>query len=85
VGGPETLAHYHDARHLDVASRGLAVDALNRTLIADLLPVQLLRGAGLHLVRAFSPLKRALIHQGLQPPGPPPLLMQPGGGGLLAR
>ena len=84
VGGPDTLARHHEARYLDVASRRLAVDALNRTLLADLLPVQLLRGAGLHLVRAFSPLKRALIHQGLQPPGPLPLLMRPGGGGLLA-
>lgn len=83
VGGPETLARHHDARHLDVASRGLAVDILNRTLIADFLPVQLLRGAGLHLVQAFPTLKQAVIHQGLQPPGSLPLLMQPGGGGLL--
>jgi 2-octaprenyl-6-methoxyphenol hydroxylase len=85
VGGPETLARHHGARRLDIASRRLGIDALNRTLIADLLPVHLLRGAGLHLVRAFSPLKRVLIQQGLHPPGPLPLLMRPGGGGLLAR
>jgi 2-octaprenyl-6-methoxyphenol hydroxylase len=85
AGGPETLARYHESRRLDVASRRLAVNALNRTLLADLLPVHLLRGAGLHLVRAISPLKRALMHQGLEPFGAQPLLMQPGGGGLLVR
>jgi 2-octaprenyl-6-methoxyphenol hydroxylase len=85
VGGPGALARYHELRRLDVGSRRLAVDALNRTLLADLLPVHLLRGAGLHLIRAISPLKRTLMHQGLEPFGAQPLLMQPGGGGLLAR
>jgi 2-octaprenyl-6-methoxyphenol hydroxylase len=85
AGGPETLRRYHEARQADVTSRSLVVDALNRTLIADLLPVHLLRGAALHVVHAFAPLKHALIDQGLKPPGPLPRLMQPGGGGLLLR
>jgi 2-octaprenyl-6-methoxyphenol hydroxylase len=82
-GAPETLRRYHEARAGDVASRSLAVDALNRTLLSTLLPVSLMRGLGLHVIRAVGPLKRSLIRQGLEPPGPRPPLMEPGGGGLI--
>jgi 2-octaprenyl-6-methoxyphenol hydroxylase len=77
VGGPDVLQRYHDARQSDIGSRSLAVDALNRTLLSTLLPVSLMRGFGLHMIRAFGPLKRALIAQGLEPAGPRPRLMQP--------
>ena len=79
IGGAEVMRRYHDLRKSDVESRIMAVDALNRTLLSTLLPVSLLRGFGMHLIRAFGPLKRALIRQGLEPTGPRPRLMEPGG------
>lgn len=79
IGGPEVMQRYHEQRKVDVESRILAVDVLNRTLLSTLLPVSLLRGFGMHLIRAFGPLKRALIRQGLEPAGPRPRLMEPGG------
>ena len=79
IGGDAVMSQYHERRRSDVESRIMAVDALNRTLLSTLLPVSLLRGFGLHLLRAVGPLKRALIRQGLEPAGPRPLLMEPGG------
>lgn len=80
VGGPEVMRRYHELRKVDVESRIMAVDMLNRTLLSTLLPVSLLRGFGMHLIRAFGPLKKALIRQGLEPSGPRPRLMESGGG-----
>lgn len=78
-GGPDCLAAYEAARTRDVASRTLAVDLLNRSLLLDQLPVDLLRGLGLHLVNAIPPLRQAVVSLGLQPPGEPPRLMRPEG------
>ena len=49
IGAPSVLAAYERARRPDIASRTTAVDLLNRSLLSDLLPVQLLRGLGLYL------------------------------------
>jgi 2-octaprenyl-6-methoxyphenol hydroxylase len=76
IGGQEVMQRYHALRKVDVETRIMAVDALNRTLLSTLLPVSLLRGFGMHLIRAFGPLKRALIRQGLEPVGPRPRLME---------
>lgn len=79
IGGVDVMQRYHEMRRSDVESRILAVDVLNRTLLSTLLPVSLMRGFGMHLIRAFGPLKRTLIRQGLEPSGPRPRLMEPGG------
>lgn len=78
-GAPEVLAAYAAARSGDVGARTLAVDMLNRSLLAGLLPVDLLRGAALHLVNALPALRHALIREGLQPAGALPRLMRPSG------
>jgi 2-octaprenyl-6-methoxyphenol hydroxylase len=52
-----------------------AVDMLNRTLTAGLLPLDLLRGVGLHALAAAPALRRRLMEQGLAPPDPLPALM----------
>lgn len=80
VGGADLLSAYHDARKADVAVRTYAVDALNRSLIAGIGGLGLVRGAGLHLLNALSPLKRALMRQGLAPVGPLPRLLRDGSG-----
>ena len=66
-GGEETLEAYNKARKGDVETRMTAVDALNRSLLSDLVPVHLARGAGLHLLSAIGPLRRAVITQGMAP------------------
>ncbi|HET6925923.1 MAG TPA: FAD-dependent monooxygenase [Hyphomicrobiaceae bacterium] len=76
IGAPEVLQSYHQARQADVVTRTLAVDAFNRSLIADLLPVQALRGAGLHLLANSSWLRRLLMERGMSPVGPLPRLMR---------
>lgn len=83
IGGEGTMRRYHELRRGDVESRIMAVDVLNRTLLSTMLPVSLLRGFGMHVIRAFGPLKRALIHQGLEPAGPRPALMVPDRGVML--
>ena len=77
IGGLECTQHFHDARRADIGSRSFAVDTLNRTLLSTLLPVSLVRGVGLHMIRSVGPLKRALIRYGLEPSGSRPTLMQP--------
>jgi 2-octaprenyl-6-methoxyphenol hydroxylase len=78
IGGQETLEAYHAARSDDVLSRTLSVDLLNRSLLVDFLPVQAVRGLGLHLIANVAPLRRLVMRGGLEAAGPLPRLMQPG-------
>jgi 2-octaprenyl-6-methoxyphenol hydroxylase len=78
AGGADTLAAYHGMRIADVTSRAVSVDLLNRSLLADVLPVQALRGLGLHLLANVPPLRRIAMRGGLDPAGPLPRLMRPG-------
>jgi 2-octaprenyl-6-methoxyphenol hydroxylase len=79
------LARYEEMRRSDIASRSFAVDTLNRTLISELLPVSLLRGLGLHALKAMAPLRRALMRQGLEGGRPRLALLEPDGGGLMVE
>lgn len=76
IGGPEMLAAYSKARRADIASRAWSIDLLNRTLISGLLPVQLLRGAGLFALKTIKPLRRLAISEGLGPSFVTPSLMR---------
>ncbi|MBU2583193.1 MAG: FAD-dependent monooxygenase [Alphaproteobacteria bacterium] len=75
-GSPFCLGAYQDARLPDAKERSFAVGSLNAALISGLIPVQLARGAGLHLINAVPPLRRRLMHLGLAPRGPLPPLMR---------
>jgi 2-octaprenyl-6-methoxyphenol hydroxylase len=66
-GAPQVLARYQAARRTDVASRMIAIDIANRSLLSDFLPMQSLRAAGLHLIGAFGPLRRLAMREGLAP------------------
>src|SRR5882757_243562 len=66
-GAPQVLARYQSARRADVASRVLAIDLANRSLLSDFVGVQSLRAAGLHLIGAFGPLRRLAMREGLAP------------------
>ncbi|MCQ8782624.1 UbiH/UbiF family hydroxylase [Mangrovibrevibacter kandeliae] len=66
-GSRVALARYEAARAADVVTRTLGVDLLNRSLLADMLPAQALRAAGLTALAAFSPLRRLAMREGLSP------------------
>jgi 2-octaprenyl-6-methoxyphenol hydroxylase len=76
LGDPRTLADYTAARATDVGSRIWAVDILNRSLLAGILPIDLARGAGLFALKIFGPLRRFMIREGLQPSQATPSLMR---------
>ena len=77
IGGPAMLQAYHAARAADVLGRTVSVDLLNRSLLVDMLPVQALRGLGLHLIANVAPLRRRVMQGGLSPIGRLPRLMRP--------
>ncbi len=84
-GAPAVLARYARARGADTRLRALAVGALNRSLLADLLPFDFLRGAGLVALTALGPLRRAVMREGLAPRASLPSLMRPAPQGVGMR
>lgn len=64
-GENTALAAYDRSRQADVRLRTGAVDALNRTLLTDLLPADLMRGAGLLALSRIAPLRRLVMRHGL--------------------
>jgi 2-octaprenyl-6-methoxyphenol hydroxylase len=78
IGGGATLSAYHDARAADIISRTASVEFLNSSLVSDFLPVQALRGVGLHLLANVPALRRLAMRGGLEPVGTLPRLMHPG-------
>jgi 2-octaprenyl-6-methoxyphenol hydroxylase len=74
VGSPELLARYERMRRADATSRAFAVDALNRSLLTDFLPVQGARGFGLYLLDRIAPLRRAVMREGVEPAAQPRLM-----------
>jgi 2-octaprenyl-6-methoxyphenol hydroxylase len=64
-GSPASIAAYDRARRGDVLARTVAVDALNRTLLSDFLPVQALRGLGLFLIDRVPMLRQMAMRQGI--------------------
>jgi 2-octaprenyl-6-methoxyphenol hydroxylase len=65
VGSPSSLKAYDRSRRVDVATRTGAVDVLNRSLLSDLMPVDLGRGLGLMAIAGIGPLRRMMMRQGL--------------------
>jgi 2-octaprenyl-6-methoxyphenol hydroxylase len=66
-GSPQVLKRYDSRRRADVGSRTLAIDVANRSLLSDLLPMQTVRAAGLHLIGSIGPLRRLAMREGLAP------------------
>lgn len=67
IGSAQLLARYEADRRRDINSRTTAVDALNRSLLTDLLPVQAARSAGLYLAGRIGLLRRFLMREGIAP------------------
>jgi 2-octaprenyl-6-methoxyphenol hydroxylase len=58
---------FNRRRRPDVMSRTFGVDILNRSLLSDFLPVQMLRAAGLHILGSAPPLRNLLMREGIEP------------------
>lgn len=67
AGAAPALAEFENLRRGDIAARSLFVDALNRSLLTPLLPVDFLRGAGLAALAHIGPLRRAVMRAGVRP------------------
>lgn len=76
VGTSEVTERYDRMRRADIGSRTLAVDLLNRSLLSDLLPVQAARALGLLSMHRIPPLRRAAMHEGMEPRFGQPRLMR---------
>ncbi len=75
-GGDDVLQSYVRARRVDVLSRTVGVDVLNRSLLTGFVPLQAARGIVLHGLAAFPPLRRMIMRAGLEPPSALPRLMR---------
>ncbi|QXX73812.1 FAD-dependent monooxygenase [Methylovirgula sp. HY1] len=76
IGAAATLVSYAAARRPDISLRTHGIDILNRSLLADFLPVDLLRGVGFLAFSMIGPLRRAVMREGILPDGHLPPLMQ---------
>lgn len=70
IGAVASLHSYERGRRRDIALRTNGVDVLNRSIMTDFAPVDAIRGAGAIAVRLVGPLRRALMREGIMPPGP---------------
>jgi 2-octaprenyl-6-methoxyphenol hydroxylase len=75
-GSSEVIDRYDRERRADVMSRTIAVDLMNRSLLSGFLPVQGLRGIGLHMLNTIGPLRRAMMREGVMPRAAQPRLMR---------
>jgi 2-octaprenyl-6-methoxyphenol hydroxylase len=66
-GAPAALRRYDFKRRPDVLSRTFAIDLANRSLLSDLLPMQSIRAAGMHLIGSIGALRRLAMREGLAP------------------
>lgn len=58
---------FNRRRRADIMSRTFGVDLLNRSLLSDFLPVQMLRAGGLHLLSSAPPLRNLVMREGVEP------------------
>lgn len=72
----DATERYDVMRRADTASRMLAVDLLNRSLLSDFLPLQGARAAALSLMKHVGPLRRAIMREGVAPWVSQPKLMR---------
>ncbi len=75
-GSRAVLSAYAGGRRIDAAARTAAVDALNRSLLTELLPLDLARGLGLLAMAHLGPLRRMVMREGVLPRFGAPELMR---------
>ncbi len=58
---------YNTKRRGDVVVRTISVDLLNRSLLSDFLPVQVLRSSGVVALKQFATLRKMMMREGVVP------------------
>jgi len=58
---------YHEQRLPDVTSRTMGVDLLNRSLLSDFLPAQIIKSASMFAFNQFLPLRKQVMRMGIEP------------------
>jgi len=76
-GARDVLDAYANSRKLDVLSRAIGVDFLNRSLLTGFLPLKLARSIAVRGLAALPPLRRFVMQVGMVPPTELPSLMRP--------
>jgi 2-octaprenyl-6-methoxyphenol hydroxylase len=76
-GASGVLDAYAQSRKLDVFTRAVGVDLLNRSLLTGFLPLQAARGIVLSGLNALPGLRRLVMRIGMAPPTALPSLMRP--------
>jgi 2-octaprenyl-6-methoxyphenol hydroxylase len=66
-GSLSALSAYDLRRRPDILARAESVSLLNRSLLSNLLPAQMLRSAGLGALGSFAPLRAFFMREGLRP------------------
>lgn len=66
-GAEQVIRDYNRHRTPDIWARTGFVHTLNRALLSDFLPVQMLRSAGLEMLRRTAPLRTLFMREGMQP------------------
>lgn len=64
-GSPPVTSQYDKKRQIDVKLRTAGIDAMNRSLLTNFLPVQLLRTAGLSALGSISTARKIAMLQGV--------------------
>jgi 2-octaprenyl-6-methoxyphenol hydroxylase len=67
IGAAPVLTRFEKIRRSDISSRTFAIDMANRSLLSDLLPMQVIRAAGMHAMGSIGPLRRLAMREGLSP------------------
>lgn len=67
VGSKTVMDAYNRYRRADIWVRTGSVHALNTALLSNMLPAQLVRSAGLELLRNFAPLRNIFMREGMYP------------------
>ncbi|MEP1206435.1 MAG: UbiH/UbiF family hydroxylase [Rhizobiaceae bacterium] len=84
-GRAENTSRYDQKRQLDVKSRTAGIDAMNRSLLTDFLPVQFLRTAGLATLGSVTTARKIAMLQGVGMESQIPTLFSAPGKDLLAK
>jgi 2-octaprenyl-6-methoxyphenol hydroxylase len=66
-GNDAVLHDYERARRSDITSRAFVIDMANRSLLDDLLPVQMMRAGVMTLIAGITPLRRMMLREGVAP------------------
>lgn len=67
-GSPDVLSRYAAARRRDIEMRTRMIDAANRVLLSEFLPVQALRAVGMSVLSRAGPLRALAMRGGLGEP-----------------